>query len=90
MVVGRGGRVGSAGGCRSALGFVVEYCPHGVESAEVAVRPGRVRVEAPGGVREATLDLAAGWRLDGEDVRCVESLVNHLLGMADRLLDEAA
>lgn len=75
---------------RGAVGFVVEYCPRGVESAEVAVRRNRVRVEGPGGVREAMLDLGSGWLLDGADVRCPELLVNHLLGMADRLLIEAA
>jgi hypothetical protein len=81
---------GRVTGRRAAIGFVVEYCPRGIESAEIAVRPGRVRVEAPGGVRESPLDLTAGWHLDGADVRCAELLVNHLLGMADRLLDEAA
>jgi hypothetical protein len=82
-----GGRA-SAGS--AAIGFVVEYCPRGIESAEIAVRPGRVRVEVSGGVHESPLDLSGGWHLDGTDVQCAELLVNHLLGIADRLLDETA
>lgn len=79
-----------AGGGRRAVGFVVEYCPHGVESAEMAVRPDRVRVEGPCGLREAPLELDNGWWIAGEDVGCPELLANHLLSIADRLLGEAA
>lgn len=71
-------------------GFVVEYCPRGVESVELAVRRDRVRVEGRGELRESSLDLGAGWLLDGADVRCPELMANHLLAMADRLLGEAA
>ncbi len=78
------------GESRRMTGFVVEYCPRGVESAELAVRPDRVRVEGPGGLREAPLDLEAGWRLAGRDVGCHRLMANHLLSMADRLLNEAA
>lgn len=81
--VGRTGR-------RSAVGFVVEYCPRGIDSVEMAVRRDRVRLEGPGGMRQASLELGSGWRLDGADVRCPELLANHLLSMADRLLGEAA
>ena len=73
-----------------ATGFVVEYCPGGVESAELAVRRDRVRVEGPAGVAHATVDLDAGWILDGEDRRCQETMANYLLRMADRLLGEEA
>ncbi len=75
---------------RRITGFVVEYCPRGVESAELAIRPDRVRVEGPRGLREAPLDLEAGWRLAGRDVSCPRLMTNHLLSMADRLLGEAA
>lgn len=75
---------------RGALGFVVEYCPRGGDSAELAVRPDRVRVEGPAGLREASLELATGWLLAGEDVECAELLANHLLSMADGLLGEPA
>lgn len=71
-------------------GFVVEYCPRGVESAELAVRRDRVRVEGPGGLRELPLDLSEGWLLGGEEVTCPELMANHLLAVADRLLGEAA
>lgn len=81
--VGRTGR-------RSAVGFIVEYCPHGVDSVELAVRRDRVRLDGPSGTRQASLELVSGWRLDGADVRCPELLANHLLSMADRLLGEAA
>lgn len=77
-------------GSRAAVGFVVEYCPRGVESAELAIRRDRVRVEGPGGVREARLELETGWLLDGEDRHSPETVANHLLSMADRLLEEAA
>lgn len=69
-----------------AIGFVVEYCPRGVESAELAVRVDRVRVEGPAGVLERSLDLGAGWWLDGEDRVCPETLANHLLRLADGVL----
>ena len=71
---------------RRPVGFVVEYCPRGVDSAELAVRLDRVRAEAPGGVREVSLNLADGWRLDGHDRQCPETLASHLLRMADQLL----
>jgi hypothetical protein len=70
-----------------AVGFIVEYCPRGVESAELAVRTDRVRVEGPAGVVEGRLDLETGWSLDGQDRICPETLANHLLRMADRVLD---
>ncbi|MFP4624554.1 MAG: hypothetical protein ACLFRX_10280 [Gemmatimonadota bacterium] len=77
-------------GSGGAFGFVVEYCPAGEECAEIAVRVDRVRVEGPTGAREARLDLAAGWRLGSEDVGYPETLANHLLRLADRVLNEAA
>ena len=70
-----------------AVGFIVEYCPGGVESAELAVRVDRVRVEGASGVVEGRLDLRTGWVLDGADRQCAETLANHLLGMADGVLD---
>lgn len=85
-----GGESGGGEGSRIVAGFVVEYCPRGVDSVEIAVRPDRVRVEGSGGLRESSLDLGAGWYLDGADVRCPELMANHLLSMADRLLGEAA
>jgi hypothetical protein len=72
---------------RGAGGFVVEYCPGGVESVELAVGAGRVRAEGPGGVREARLDLSEGWLLEGHDRACPVTLANHLLRLADQLLD---
>jgi hypothetical protein len=72
------------------VGFVVEYCPGGRESAELVVRGCRVTVEGPGGVVEAGLDLARGWLLDGLDTGSPETLANHLVRLADRLLEEAA
>jgi hypothetical protein len=72
------------------LGFVVEYCPGGRESAEVVIRGCRVTVEGPGGVLEAGLDLNGGWLLDDVDAGSPETLANHLLRLADRLLDAAA
>lgn len=85
-----GGGEAAGGPDAGIVGFVIEYCPRGVESVELAVRRDRVRVEGPGGVRESSLDLVAGWYLDGADVRCRELMANHLLSMADRLLGEAA
>jgi hypothetical protein len=85
-----GGAGDEEGASRRITGFVVEYCPRGVESAELAIRPNRVRVEGPGGLREAPLDLETGWRLAGQDVSCPRLMTNHLLSMADRLLGEAA
>lgn len=76
---------------RERLGFVVEYCPHGQQSAELVVRAGRATVDGPGGALEATLDLAGDrWAIDGRDVGCPETLTNHLLRLADRTLGEAA
>jgi hypothetical protein len=79
-----------ADGAPGRLGFVVEYCPEGRESAEVVVRAGRVTVEGPRGVLEAALDLESGWVLDGVDAGSPETLANHLLRLADRTLAEAA
>lgn len=77
---------GGRGAGPGAVGFVVEYCPRGVVSAELAVRLDRVRVEGPGGALHGTLDLEEGWRLDGEDRVCPETLANYLLRMADEVL----
>lgn len=77
-------------GRRGSLGFVVEYCPDGVQSVEIAVRLDRVRLDGPGGVRELGLALEAGWWLDGEDTGSPALLANHLLSRADGLLSEAA
>jgi hypothetical protein len=79
-----------ADGAPGRLGFVVEYCPEGRESAEVVVRHGRVTVEGPRGVLESVLDLESGWVLDGADAGSPETLANHLLRLADRTLAEAA
>lgn len=75
---------------RGRRGFVVEYCPGGRESAELAVRRDRVTVEGPGGWDSATLDLDGGWYLDGRDRTCPETMVNYLLRMADGVLDGEA
>lgn len=82
----------SAGGAGAAgrVGFVVEYCPGGRESAELVVRGCRLRVEGPTGVLEAVLDLSGGWLLDGLDTGSPETLANYLLRLADRVLEEAA
>lgn len=77
---------GSRQGGPGAVGFVVEYCPGGVASAELAVRSDRVRVEGPGGTLDGKLDLKEGWHLDGEDRVCPETLANYLLRMADQVL----
>jgi hypothetical protein len=79
-----------ADGAPGRLGFVVEYCPAGRESAELVVRCGRVTVEGPRGVLEAVLDLESGWVLDGVDAGSPETLANHLLRLADRTLAEVA
>lgn len=81
---------GDAPARRAALGFVVEYCPRGMESAEIAVHRDRVRVEGPGGMRTAVLELVGGWMMDGQDRVCPETLANYLLRMADEVLDDAA
>lgn len=75
---------------RSRLGFVVEYCPAGHESAEVVVRLDRVTVEGPAGVAEAVLDLDGGWLLEGSDTGSPETLANYLLRLADRTLGGGA
>jgi hypothetical protein len=72
------------------VGFVVEYCPGGRESAEMVIRGCRVTVEGPGDVLEASLDLVGGWLLEDVDAGCPETLANYLLRLADRVLDEAA
>jgi hypothetical protein len=74
-------------GTTARVGFVVEYCPGGRESAELVVRGDRVTVDGPRGAREAPLDLAAGWGLDGTDTRSPETLANHLLRLADGVLE---
>lgn len=84
------GEADAPSGRRAAMGFVVEYCPRGVESAEIAVRRDRVRVEGPGGLRTAALQLVDGWLMDGEDRVCPETLANYLLRMADEVLEDAA
>lgn len=76
-------------GLRGRVGFMVEYCPTGSASAEVAVRLERVTVEGPSGATEAALELASGWFLDGSDTKSPETLANHLLRLADRTLGEA-
>ena len=75
---------------RRSLGFVVEYCPQGIESSELAVRSTRARAEGPAGVHYASLDLEHGWYLDGEDRACPETMVNYLLRMAERVLPKSA
>ena len=76
---------------RERLGFVVEYCPNGRQSAELVVRAGRVTVDGPAGALEASLELAGDrWALDGRDAGCPETLTNYLLRLADRTLGEAA
>jgi hypothetical protein len=80
------GEAGTAG----RVGFVVEYCPGGRDSAEMVVRGCRLTVEGPAGVLEAVLDLADGWLLDGLDTGSPETLANHLLRLADRVLEAAA
>lgn len=80
---------GGDGGARR-VGFVVEYCPDGRESAELVVRLDRVTVDGPGGVAEAALDLEDGWLLEGAETGSPETLANYLLRLADRTLGEAA
>jgi hypothetical protein len=77
-------------GDRLSQGFVVEYCPAGRESAEIVVRGSRVTVDGPGGVTETRLDLDQGWVLGGLDTRSPQTLLNHLLRLADAVLGEAA
>ena len=73
---------------RLRVGFVVEYCPHGRESADLVVRGDRVTVDGPTGATEATLDLdGTRWGIDGRDAGCPETLTNYLLRMADRALE---
>jgi hypothetical protein len=78
----------SGDGERLRVGFVVEYCPHGRESAELVVRQGRVTVDGPAATCDATLDLVDRWELDGVDTRSPETLANHLLRLADGVLGE--
>jgi hypothetical protein len=77
-----------AGGATPRLGFVMEYCPGGRASAELVVRADRVTVEGPRGAQESRLNLKDGWELDGTDTGSPETLANHLLRLADRLLEE--
>jgi hypothetical protein len=72
------------------LGFVMEYCPGGRDSVELAARDGRVTVEGPVGARDVVLDLGAGWVLGGVDAGSPEILANLLLRLADRALEEPA
>ncbi len=71
----------------SRVGFLVEYCPDGRQSATLVVRQDRVTVEGPRGTEEVPLDLTGGWRLGGQDTHCPETTVNYLLRLADRVLD---
>lgn len=71
------------------FGFVLEYCPRGSVSVELAVRGDRVTVEGPAGTREVPLFLCDGWRIGDQDAGSPETLANHLLRLADRALDEA-
>jgi hypothetical protein len=77
-------------GMPARVGCVIEYCPDGRKSVEVAVRQDRVTVDGPASALEAVLDLTEGWVLDGRDTRSPETLANYLLRMADRALGEAA
>lgn len=77
-------------GAPDRMGFVVEYCPDGRSSVELAVRVGRVTVDGPGGALEAALDLSAGWVFDGAETGSPETLANHLIRLADRALGQAA
>ena len=71
------------------VGFVVEYCPDGRDSAELLVRADRVTVDGPTGALDAALELGGGsWGIDGRDAACPETLANYLLRMADRVLQE--
>jgi hypothetical protein len=77
-------------GMPARVGCVIEYCPDGRRSVEVAVRQGRVTVDGPATALEAPLDLTDGWVLDGRDTGSPETLANYLIRMADRALGEAA
>ncbi len=71
----------------SRVGFVLEYCPGGVVSVELAVRGDRVTVDGPGGASEVPLRLSECWEIDGVDAGSPEILANHLLRLADRALE---
>jgi hypothetical protein len=75
-------------GSTPRLGFVVEYCPSGRASVDLVVRGGRVTVDGRLGAREVPLDLADGWRFGGVETGSPETLANHLLRLADRVLAE--
>jgi hypothetical protein len=77
---------GEEGAGEAAVGFVVEYCPGGVETAELRVRHDRATVEGPGGTRAAAMCLRDGWVFEGADVRGPELLANHLLRLAGTTL----
>lgn len=77
-------------GASGQVGFVVEYCPDGRSSAELAVRRRRVTVEGPRGAKDVDLALDSGWFLGDLDTGSPETLANHLLRLADRVLEDAA
>lgn len=77
-------------GMPARVGFVIEYCPDGHTSVELAVRQDRVTVDGPARAVEARLDLTDGWVLGDRDTGSPETLANYLLRMADRVLGEAA
>jgi hypothetical protein len=76
-------------GIPGRVGFVVEYCPTGSTSAEMAVRLDRVTVDGPAGSTDAVMELGSGWFLNGSDTKSPETLANHLLKLADRTLGDA-
>lgn len=75
-----------AGAGEPAVGFVVEYCPGGVETAELRVRHDGAVAEGPAGTRAAKLDLRAGWVFEGAGVRGPELMANHLLRLTSATL----
>lgn len=75
---------------RGTIGFVLEYCPRGVDSAQVVVRTGRVTAEGPAGVREAGIDLRSGWIFDSRDAGCPETFANYLIRLAGQTLGEGS
>jgi hypothetical protein len=75
---------------REAAGFVVEYCPGGVDSVVLDVRRDRVALEGPRGHRELALGLERGWIVEGRDAVSPVTVANRLLSAADGLLSEAA
>lgn len=78
---------GDAAASGPAVGFVVEYCPRGRAAAELRVRHDRAVADGPAGTLEVALCLCAGWRYEGADVRGPELMANHLLRLAERVLE---